>query len=88
MQFIGLKPEKLHNAQCRMQNAELMKSFRNGEKIFDGIFKCFRTPKFLVLYRKSFVSSNDFPPLTIKLRFANAKRFIHSAFCILHFAFR
>ena len=38
LQFSGLRP-----INCTMQNAELMKSFRNGEKIFNGIFRYWLT---------------------------------------------
>ena len=82
-------PDKLHNAECRVQNAELMKSLRNGEKIFNGIYRCLCARKIVVRYRESCVSSTAFLqlPHDCVLPMQNASFILHSAFCILHLQF-
>ena len=57
--------DKLHNAECRVQNAELMKSFRNGEKIFNGIYRCLCARKIVFRYRESCVLSNCSLTITV-----------------------
>ena len=78
----------LHNAECRVQNAELMKSFRSGEKIFNGIYRCLCARKIVFRYRESCVLSTAFLqlPHDCVLPMQNASFILHSAFCILHFA--